>query len=100
MAFISIIYINNLHSLIIIFVFIASYGIAKCVREITRGSVMCRYLTTKELIWDEYSRNRLPDDLGSSYADVFCIDLVPIMSIPFIFITVTDLSFLRLLVQE
>ena len=26
-------------------VFIAIYGIAKCVREITRGSVMCRYLT-------------------------------------------------------
>ena len=24
----------------------------------------------------EYSCNGLPDDLGSSYADVFCIDLV------------------------
>ena len=24
------------------------------------------------------SCNHLPDDLGSSYADVFCIDLVPI----------------------
>ena len=34
-------------------VFIASYGIAKCVREITRGSVMCRYLTTNELIYDQ-----------------------------------------------
>ena len=31
-------------------VFIVSYGIAKCIREITRGSVMCRYLTTDELI--------------------------------------------------
>ena len=33
-------------------VFIASYGIAKCVREITRGSVMCRYLMTNDLIYD------------------------------------------------
>ena len=33
-------------------VFIASYVIAKCIREITRGSVMCRYLTTNELIYD------------------------------------------------
>ena len=30
-----------------------SYGIAKCVREITRGRVMCSYLTTIELIWDQ-----------------------------------------------
>ena len=29
-----------------------SYGIAKCIREITRGSAMCRYLTTNELIYD------------------------------------------------
>ena len=34
-------------------VFIASYGTAKCIREITRVSVMCRYLTTNELIWDQ-----------------------------------------------
>ena len=33
-------------------VFIVSYGIAKCIREITRGSVMCRFLTTNELIYD------------------------------------------------
>ena len=60
-------------------VFIASYRIAKWVREITRGSVMCRYLMTNELIWDQMnSFNRLPDDLGSSYADVLCIDLAPI----------------------
>ena len=32
-------------------VFIVNYGIAKCVREITRGSVMCGYLTTNKLIW-------------------------------------------------
>ena len=32
--------------------FMVSYGIAKCLREITRGSVMCRYLTTNELIYD------------------------------------------------
>ena len=65
-------------------VFIASYGIAKCVREITRGSVMCRYLMTNELIWDQMnSCNRLPDDLSSSYADVFCIDLVPIQCLVF-----------------
>ena len=32
--------------------FIVSYGIAKCKKEITRGSVMCRYLTTNELIYD------------------------------------------------
>ena len=31
-------------------VFIVSYGISKCIREITMGSVMCRYLTTSELI--------------------------------------------------
>ena len=31
-------------------VFIVSYRIAKCMREITRGSVMCRCLTTNELI--------------------------------------------------
>ena len=29
-----------------------SYGIAKCIKEITRESVMCRYLTTNELIQD------------------------------------------------
>ena len=31
-------------------VFIASYGIANCVKEITRGSIMCLYLMTDELI--------------------------------------------------
>ena len=34
-------------------VFIAAYGIAKCIREIIRGSVMCRYLMTNELILDQ-----------------------------------------------
>ena len=33
-------------------VFIVSYGIAKCIREITRGSVMCHYLMINELILD------------------------------------------------
>ena len=28
-----------------------------------------------------YLCNRLPDDLSSSYADVFCIDLVPIINV-------------------
>ena len=45
-------------------VFIVSDGIAKCVREIIRGSLMFHYLTTNKLIY------RLPDDFGSSYADV------------------------------
>ena len=27
-------------------VFIASYGFAKCIREISRGSVMCHYVMT------------------------------------------------------
>ena len=31
-------------------VFIVSYGFSKCIREITRGSVMYRFLTTNELI--------------------------------------------------
>ena len=33
-------------------VFIVCYRIAKCIREITRGSVMCRYLMAKDLIYD------------------------------------------------
>ena len=41
------------------------------------GSVMCRYLTTNELINDQMNIRAIVD-LGSSYADVFCIDLVPI----------------------
>ena len=31
---------------------IVSYGIAKPIREITRGSVMCHYLMTNDLIYD------------------------------------------------
>ena len=34
-------------------VFIVSFGIAKCIKEITSESVMCRYLTTTELIYDQ-----------------------------------------------
>ena len=44
-------------------VFIVSYEIAKCVKEITRGSVMGHYFTNEFV----YS---FPDDLGSSYAYV------------------------------
>ena len=33
-------------------ILIVSYRIAKCIREITRGSVMCRCLTTNDLIYD------------------------------------------------
>ena len=42
-------------------VFIVSYGIAKCIGEITRGSVMCGCLTTNELIynWMNTLYNRL-----------------------------------------
>ena len=36
--------------LVLLDVFIASYGIAKCIREITRGSVTFCYLTTNVLI--------------------------------------------------
>ena len=28
-------------------------GYNEAIREITKGSVMCRYLTTNELIWDQ-----------------------------------------------
>ena len=34
-------------------VFIVSYRIAKCIRKITRGSVMGHYLMTNELIYDQ-----------------------------------------------
>ena len=40
---------------------------------------MCRYLKTNELIWDQMKIHAI--DLGSSYADVFSIDLVPILRI-------------------
>ena len=36
--------------LVLLNVFIVSYGIAKCIREITKGTVMCSYLMTNELI--------------------------------------------------
>ena len=47
------IYFRNAIAIVLVLpnVFILSYGIAKCIREITRGSVMCRYLTTNELIY-------------------------------------------------
>ena len=49
------IYFRNVIAIVLVLpnVFIVSYGIAKCIREITRGSVMCRYLMTNELIYDQ-----------------------------------------------
>ena len=38
-------------------VFIVSYWFAKCIREITRGNVMCRYLTN--MIWSRIEWNSL-----------------------------------------
>ena len=42
------IYFRNVIAIVLALpnVFIVSYWIAKCIREITRGSVMCRYLMT------------------------------------------------------
>ena len=34
-------------------VFVVCYRIAKCIREITSGSVMCRYLMANDLICDQ-----------------------------------------------
>ena len=46
------IYFRNVNAIVLGLpnVFIVRYGIAKRLREIIRGSVMCRYLTTTELI--------------------------------------------------
>ena len=46
------IYFRNVSAIVLVLpkVFIVSYGIAKCVGEIIRGSVMGRYLMTNELI--------------------------------------------------
>ena len=44
-------------------VFIVHYGIAKCKIEITKGSVMCRYLMANDLIYDRmntlYNTNKV-----------------------------------------
>ena len=42
------IYFRNVIALVLVLpnVFIVSYGIAKCIREITRGSIMGRYFMT------------------------------------------------------
>ena len=49
------IYFRNVNAIILVLpnVFFVSYGIVKCIREITRGSVMCHELTTNELIYDQ-----------------------------------------------
>ena len=44
-----IVYINAI-VLVLPNVFIVSWGIAECIREIIRGSKMCSFLTTDELI--------------------------------------------------
>ena len=46
------IYSRNVIAIVLVLlnVLIVSYGIAKCIREIKRGSVMCHYLTINELI--------------------------------------------------
>ena len=43
---------SNVIVLVLPNVFFVSYRIAKCIREIIRGSVMCRYLMANELILD------------------------------------------------
>ena len=40
-----------------------SNGIAKCIREITRGSVMCCYLTASDLIYDQI-KSKLLNSVG------------------------------------
>ena len=46
------IFFRNVNAIVLVLpnVFIVSYGIAKCVREIIRVSVMCHYSTTNESI--------------------------------------------------
>ena len=46
------IYFRNVNAIVLVLpnVFNVSYGIAKCIREIIKGNVMYRYLTTNELI--------------------------------------------------
>ena len=45
-------YFRNVIAIVLVLpnVFIVSHGIAKCIRKITRGSVMHRYLMTNELV--------------------------------------------------
>ena len=48
------IYFRNVIAIVLVLpnIFIVSYGIAKCIIQITRESVMCSYLMTNELIKD------------------------------------------------
>ena len=39
-------------SSIVLLLIIVCYGIAKCIKEITKGSVMCHYITANYLIYD------------------------------------------------
>ena len=49
---------------LVLLVFIVCYGIAKYIREKTRGSVMCRYLMANDLIYDRINTlyNKRPPD--------------------------------------
>ena len=54
-------------------VFIVSYGIAKCIKEIASGSVMCHYLTANELIYDRKNtlyNNRNITNINPSAKDI------------------------------
>ena len=61
-------------------VFIVSYVIPKCVREIIRGSVMCHYLRANELIQDPINNlcNHCRMILALHMLMLFCFDLVVI----------------------
>ena len=46
-----------------------SYRIAKCIRELTRGSIMCSYLMANDLIYDEMNTQykvKFHSSVGSS----------------------------------
>ena len=49
------IYFRNVIAIVLVLrnLFIVSYGIAICIREITRGSVLYHYLMTNELVYDQ-----------------------------------------------
>ena len=51
------------------------------VRELTRGSVMCRYLITNELIYDQINIRAIVCQMISALHMLmfFCIDLVPVI---------------------
>ena len=48
--------------------FIVCYRIAKCIVEITRGSVLCPYLTANDLIYDGINTELVQDPNNKKYA--------------------------------